>query len=447
MLQGESETFAADYSSARDALRAAADLSMATGSNTDLARAAVAFEDASWRPGSSGEESIGLLRNALERIGDADLLLRARVLSSLTRALIFTGASEEPFAMYERAVDTARRSGDARALAGALCSGLSARWEPERLDARLAAAREAIQIGYRIGDHGRVLEAMPWRLFDLMECGLDEVFWREYDEYVALSDEMRQPFNVYTYASFRPALALMAGDLAASERYANELRDIGERQPGLDASGVYATQMFTLRREQGKLRDLAPVVRHFVATTEDAARWRPGLALVFAELGMVEEARHEFEVLAADDFSGIARDAMWVGCVAYLGEVCTFLKDARRAPILHRTLLPYAQRNLLVGTSVACFGAASRFLGMLAGTEMRWEDAERHFRHAIEMNARQGAKTWLAHSQFEYARMLGARADAKDRPRIKALLAEALLTARALGLAALEDKIGKVAVS
>lgn len=443
ILQGEAQTFAADYSSARNTLRTAADLVMATGSNTDLARVAIAFEDASWRPGLSGEESISLLRSAFERIGDADLLLSAQVLSALTRALTFTGAAEEAFAMYERAVDSARRAGDAGALAAALCSGLSARWRRERLDVRLAAAREAIEIGQRIGDRGRVLEAMAWRLFDLMERGLDEVFWREYDEYVALSDETRQPFHLYTYASFRPALALMAGDLAASERYANELRAIGERQPGLDAGGVYATQMFTLRREQGRLRDLAPLVRHFVATTVDSARWRPGLALVFAELGMAEEARHEFEMLAADDFGGIARDAMWVACLAYLAEVCAFLNDVRRAPILYRMLLPYAERNLLAGTSVACFGAASRFLGMLAATEMRWNDAERHYRHAIEMNARQGAKTWLAHSQFEYARMLGARGDANDLPRIERLLGEASVAARALGLTALEARIGK----
>lgn len=444
MLQGEAQTFAADYSSARETLRSAADLVMATGSNTDLARVAVAFEDASWRPGLSGEESIGLLRVALERIGDTDLLASARVLSSLTRALIFTGAAEEASVIHERAVDTARRAGDAAALAKALCSGLSARLRPERLDARLAAAREAIEIGQRIGDRGRVLEAMAWRLFDLMESGLDDRFRRAYDQYVALSDEARQPFHLYTYASFRPALALMAGDLAASERYANELRAIGERQPGLDAEGVYAMQMFTLRREQGQLRDLAPLVRHFVATTEDSARWRPGLALVFTELGMAEEARHEFEILGADDFSGIARDAMWVACIAYLAEVCAYLGDVRRARILYQMLLPYAERNLLAGTSVACFGAASRFLGMLAATEMRWNDAERHFRHAIEMNARQGAKTWLAHSQFEYARMLRARAEAKDSPQIERLLGEASVAARALGLTALEAKIGRL---
>lgn len=442
MLQGEAQTFAADYASARETLRAAADLAMATGSHADLARVAIAFEDASWRPGLSGEESIGLLRHALERVGDTDALLSARVLSSLTRALIFTGALDEAFVMHERAVEAARRAGDARTLASALCSGLSARWQPDRLEARLAAAHEAIQIGKRIGDRGRVLEAMPWRLFDLMESGLDERFWREYEEYVALSDEMRQPFNVYTYASFRPALALMAGDLAASERYANELREIGARQPGLDASGVYATQMFTLRREQGKLRDLAPVVRHFVATTHDSMRWRPGLALVFAELGMVNEARGEFEMLAAEDFGVLARDAMWAASVAYLAEVCVFLKDLRRAPMLYRLLLPYAERNLLVGTSVACFGAASRFLGMLAGTEKRWQDAESHFRHALEMNARQGARTWLAHTRLEYARMLVARADPKDGPRIETMLGEALNSARALGLAALESRIG-----
>lgn len=445
-LQGEAQTFAADYASARQTLRAAADLAQATASTTALARVAIAFEDASWRPGLTGEESIALLRSALARLhetsaADTQPQLQARLLSALTRALIFTGAADQAFDTNDRAVQMARQAGDARTLAGALCAGLSARWHPQRLELRLAAAREAIEIGRRIGDRGCVLEATPWLLFDLMERGIDDTFHREYAEYGSLCESMRQPFFLYTHASLQPALELMAGNLAASERSAEALRMLGENQPGLDAAGVYATQMFTVRREQGQLRELAPLVRRFVATTDAASRWRPGLALVYAELDMRDEARHEFDALATNDFGAIARDGMWAASIAHLAEVCTYLQDSARAPILYRLLLPYEHRNLQAGTAVACFGAASRFLGMLASTGQRWTDAERHFVEAIAMNERQGSQTWLAHSRYQYARMLALRARAKDRTQIRTLLAQARSAADAIGLFDLAMKI------
>ena len=56
-------------------------------------------------------------------------------------------------------------------------------------------------------------------------------------------------------------------------------------------SGV---QMFLLRREQGRLAELAPAVRYFVRQ-HTATAWRPGLALIYSELGLVQEARVEFE--------------------------------------------------------------------------------------------------------------------------------------------------------
>lgn len=439
--QGEAQVFAADYAAARDTLRGAADLALASGSNSHLARAAMAFEDASWRPGLSGDESVGLLRVALERIDEHDPLASARVSSSLTRALIFTGALDEAMAAYERAVDAARRAADPVALAGALVAGLSARWEPTRIEARLRAATEAIEVGRRIGDRGCVLQASAWRLSDRLEQGADERFWREYREYARLAEELRQPFHIYTSASFRPALSLMAGDLAASEREANALLRIGERQPGLDAAGVYAMQMFAVRREQGELRELAPIVRHFVATTPASGRWRPGLALVLAELGMLEDARREFDALAARDFTDVPRDGMWVAAITFLAEVCVMLADRRRAPLLYAMLLPYRDRNLLVGTSVACFGAASRLLGMLATAEGRLDEALAHFERAIDFDTTQGAMTWLAHAQFQFAVALRLRRRGSDAKRADALLAEAHAAARQLGLAALAARI------
>ena len=140
-------------------------------------------------------------------------------------------------------------------------------------------------------------------------------------------------------------------------------------------------QMFTLRREQGRLHELA-VVRHFVQQHGAASTWRPGLALIYCELGREREARAAFEQLAAHDFADLPQDSLWITCVAYLAEVCAFLGDARRAATLYRLLLPYKGYTVVVGGDSVCYGAASRYLGMLATTMERWEDAAQHFEDA-----------------------------------------------------------------
>ena len=62
---------------------------------------------------------------------------------------------------------------------------------------------------------------------------------------------------------------------------------------GRDASGIYGIQMFGIRREQGRLAELAPVVRILAGEADREGPWRPGLVAVLAELGMEREARRE----------------------------------------------------------------------------------------------------------------------------------------------------------
>ena len=70
----------------------------------------------------------------------------------------------------------------------------------------------------------------------------------------------------------------------------------------------------------------------------------------------------------------------------------------------------------------------------------RWPEAERHFEAALAMNARQGGRPWLAHTQHQYAAMLLARNANGDRERAMALLDEALAAAREIGMAALAER-------
>jgi hypothetical protein len=71
----------------------------------------------------------------------------------------------------------------------------------------------------------------------------------------------------------------------------------------------------------------------------------------------------------------------------------------------------------------------------------RWEEAEKHFEDALAMNARMGAKPWLARTQHEYAEMLLARGRAEDRVKAMSLLDEALTISRELGMKSVVEKV------
>lgn len=441
LARGEAQSRAGEHPQAMGTFLRAAEIARALGSAQVLGRAALGFEDSSWRPGLPGDAAVRLLEEALNVLEDGDSELKARVLAALSRAFIFTGGLERAEIIGRQAVQMARRLGDPATLAATLQASLSARWRPENLRARLAAATEVIRLAEEAGDRALMLEASSWRLFDLMELGdlpaVDVQLWA----HRRLAEELHQPFYLYTNVSFQAMRAVFEGRFAEGERLAQEALAIGQRLRGQDAFGVFGVQMFTLRREQGRLQELVSAVRHFVEMAPEASRWRPGLALIYSELNLREEARAEFEAIAAHDFVDIPRDGMWVTCMAYLTEVCAFLGDERRAAILYQALLPYARRNILVGTTVACFGAACRYLGMLAATMQRWEESGRYFADGIEMNARLGAKPWLAHTQHQYALMLLSRRQAGDHQRAAAFLNEALVIGRELGMHGLEARV------
>jgi len=66
-------------------------------------------------------------------------------------------------------------------------------------------------------------------------------------------------------------------------------------------------------------------------------------------MGRPDEARAEYEKVAAEDFTAMPRDGRWLYCMVYLSEVCAALGDAERAPVLYRLLTPYAGHNIVLG--------------------------------------------------------------------------------------------------
>jgi DNA-binding CsgD family transcriptional regulator len=167
------------------------------------------------------------------------------------------------------------------------------------------------------------------------------------------------------------------------------------------------------------------------------------LALLYFELGQRDAAREEYEKLADDDFAALPRDGRWHYCLVFLSELCAALDDAARAPTLYRLLLSYTGRSILLGGGIVCCGSADRYLGLLCTVMARWPEAQRHFAEALAMNERIGARVPLAHTQHDYAAMLLAHGEAGDRERALSLLQASLVSAREIGMRALEERVGR----
>ena len=82
----------------------------------------------------------------------------------------------------------------------------------------------------------------------------------------------------------------------------------------------------------------------------------------------------------------------------------------------------------------AALGSASRALGMLATVLGRYADATRHYHDALQMNRRMGARTWVAHTERDYAQMLLARGETGDHERALGLIHSSLACYRSLGM-------------
>ena len=175
--------------------------------------------------------------------------------------------------------------------------------------------------------------------------------------------------------------------------------------------------MYAIRHAQGRLAEVTPVLELLARSADPPPVWRPGLAALYAELGMLDEARAQFDQLSPDSFAAVARDSMGPACLMFLAETCLALGDTDRADVLAAELLPFHGRNLMAAFTI-CFGPADRLLGGLAELSRRPAVADRHFQAALELGERSNSPLWTAEVLFDWAAAPCARrSPARHRSR------------------------------
>jgi DNA-binding CsgD family transcriptional regulator len=440
---GEACHRAGSSSDALEAFSATAELARELGDVELLARAAVGFEEACWRPAIHDGRAVDLLEEAATALGEGESGLRARVLGGLARALELRGEPIRAAAARDASVAMSRRLGDRETLGATLAAAYWSRGTSTNDEVREMLV-EARELGRELGDVELEAEATSWLVpTHVVRCDHDSAR-DSLRQLTSLAERTGEPFRLHVAAHYASALALCDGDLAVADAAARRSHEWGRLLTGRDASGTYGIQMFGVRRAQGRLAELAPALRLLDAGAREGS-WRPGLVAVLAELGMEDEARRELQRVL-DDGLAVLRPSLWLASLVYLAEAGAMLDDVATAEAVYPELAGHAGGNVMVGHLVACYGSADRYLGDAAAVMGEWELAEQHFEAALALDLRLGARTWLAHSSFAFARMLLRRGRPEDRRRAGELLSGALALAEAIGLPTLAARIGELRV-
>jgi tetratricopeptide (TPR) repeat protein len=436
----DAHTRTGDIPSGRQASRQAIELARRLYAPEQLTRAVLGLVSVITEVWTVDEAEMALLEEALNLVGDSNPGLRSMLLAQLGVELYWSEAGFRSGPLTVESLRLARHSGDTTALTHALDARHYTLWEPEHLAERTAIASELIRVAVQAGDKDMLLMGHRWRINDLVEQGDIAEADLELERFDRLAEEVRQPTARWFSLVVHTRRALLSGHFDEAERLAQAAYSSGSRLERRDALGIYALQMFLVLRERGLLAELESLLQRAAQRYRGRFLWRAALANVFCHLDRKDDARREFERLAADQFAHVPSAPERLLTLALLAEACVFLNDERHAGELHNRLFAYAGHHA-IGGAVVSFGAVDRYLGLLAQTMGQYQRARGHFQAALEVNRRMGALPWTAHTQHEYAQLLLDHGEPKERPAALQLLSEALEGVNTLRMQLLADAI------
>ncbi|MGI8715237.1 MAG: ATP-binding protein [Solirubrobacteraceae bacterium] len=411
---GEARVRSGERPAAWGVFREAAGLAGSLGDGELMARAAIG---ASRRfiqpPGVIDEELIALLQQALE-MTPADLSrTRVTLITRLCAALYYSAERREQMRrLSAEATTIAARLRDPEVAALAASARRRAYWGPGHLERRLADATQLLRSAREAGDLELTLQGHAWLVIDLLETGDRTAVEAQVTAFAAGAGQLRQPLFLWNVAVWRAMLALLDGRLDEADRLSTEALSSGILPDGVTASQYHAIQLLGIRREQARMGELETNVRELVATNPNRPAWRAALATLLSDTGRRDEARDELNRLA-DGLREIPSDGDWMIAVTLLADVAAELDDEPTAETLYELLVPYADANVVIGHAAVCFGAVERYLGRLALTTGRRDDALVHLGRAITSSAGLRAPLQLAHARLDYAIALGGGNEAR----------------------------------
>jgi DNA-binding SARP family transcriptional activator len=408
LARGEAVARAGGTHAAKDSFVAAAEIARALQLPRALARAALGYGGRIvWVRGGGDPMLVPLLEEALAALPADEQALRARLLARLSGALRDDHTRDRREALSAEGIELARATGDLSVIAYALDAYGYAILAPDTLDRCFELAHELRTAAEAAGDTERQVASHMLALMALVPRGRMSEAWAELDAGGRLAGELKQRAQIAQTEGVRALFALAEGRLAEGEAMLQERFELG-RETLLEASiAIYRCQRHLAHDLRGDVAPVEPEIAELVTMFPARPVFRCVLAHVHASIGRNDEARNALAALTRDRVAALPFDQEWLFGMSLLAEAAALVGDAPAAESLYEALSPWAELNT-ADIGEGCRGAVTRYLGLLAATLGRPEEATKHFRLAIESNERMGFAPWAERAREDLERISGA---------------------------------------
>ena len=381
---------------------------------------------------------VRLLEEAIAAWGGHDSGLHACALAQLALALIF-GDEERRSELRDDSVAMARRVGDSTTLRYVLARWLASM--PSRRDPkeRLAIATELVQLAEVAGDLEALAVGRRWRSVHLLETGDAPGMRREQAAFAQVAAQLRQPVWSWYARVSEMATAVLDGRLGDAERSIAEGYQLAASVMPYAARTYFVCALMIVRVHQGRIGEFVSEFRAIFEAHPTPVTLTP-LVRVESERKNAAAVRRIVERATIDDFAMVRSDVQSAVAMCFLAEACAFLGDETRAARLYELMTPLAWQWVVWGEAMP-LGPAAHFVGLLARTLGRLDEAAGLFEDALASSTRAGAPMFLALTEYEYARLLRSRRAPGDAERALELLRDARGIAESIGLEGLKAKI------
>jgi tetratricopeptide (TPR) repeat protein len=379
---------------AQAAFREASELARQLGDPRLLARATLGLAGIGVTILDVEEALAAQLSDALELLPETDEALRVELLARLAIARAYSPDRDESARIAEQAVELARTDDAPATLARALCARHVSLGAPDRLEQRLAAATEMLELADLVGDTESALQARNFRVTDVLETGDIAGFDRELEAYAALCHEFPLPAFRWYIPLWRATRATINGEFDEATRLAARARDEGHMAGEENAELFWRLQTGTLMLIQRRFDTDTAWIEDHARNSPAGTAWWTVLAWIWAEQGHDADAHAIVDRLAENDFAALERDMNWTAAIAELTEACRLVHDAERAAILYPQLLPFTGRIVTCARGAQAYGPVDYFLALAAQTTGQYSLAHHHLERALALSETCGAHAW-----------------------------------------------------
>lgn len=361
---------------------------------------------------------------------------RARLLSLLAEAVWFTPEIERARELARQSIALASEIDDADAEARSIIAAFrvlqtgTGRDAPVRdeLAARLASRLPDVE------DRLVVLEGRLTLLWEALMSGDAPGSMDSAGRIIQEAEAVGGPHAEWWASIAQTSLAHLRGDLREAEAHAQRGLELG-RSAGIAASFTnHALQTLSIRRDQGRLGEIAALLAEGVQRNPQHFAWRVAWRLAQLQAGVPAPGRELLRSLGAE---GIERLPEYVGRVPLLVMLCDLsvaLEEAEAASALRQQLRGLREQHVVVALGFCHWGSVARHLGRVEGVLGELDAAVAHLEEGLARDRALGAVACVARGQVELGAALGRRGGPGDAARGARLREEGSALARDLGL-------------